>query len=372
MTLGELALVVCAQVVILGSIGALKLHAWRSDVLNRNFSSSSWRDQDGSLEASSNPPSFDAPGHDGSFKPRFWQTFPEPVLTMVRLVTGQLARPRRLDSARRLRPAARSGSAHPMVFDAGRSIRIPAGLPTGVRIYAIGDIHGRADLLRSVLENINSDYTRSPAERPILVFLGDYIDRGPSSKDVLDILVECKARIESVFLKGNHETFVLAFLQDPTALDSWRTCGGLETLHSYGLKPTLQPDMQERIDLAVQLATTLPDDHRAFLGSLQTWFQCGDVLFVHAGIRPNIPIAQQDESDLLWIREDFLDFRAPFEAFVVHGHTPVRVPDVRTNRLNIDTGAFVTGRLTCVAIEGSAVRQISELASNVGGQATVH
>ena len=156
---------------------------------------------------------------------------------------------------------------------------------------------------------INSDHMRNPPERSMLVFLGDYIDRGPSSKEVLDILVECKSNIESVFLKGNHETFVSAFLQDPMILDSWRTCGGLETLHSYGLRPPLQPDMQERIDLAAEFATTLPNDHRAFLGSLQPWFQCGDFLFVHAGIRPNVPIAHQDERDLLWIREEFLEFR---------------------------------------------------------------
>jgi len=373
MTVGELALVVCAQIVILGSIGAVKLHLWRSDVLNRDFGSwSSWRDRDAPRGASSNRPSPDTPRHGRRYKSMFWQTFPSSVLTMVRQMTGQSAKPTPtpLDSAHRLRSVARSGNEHPLVFDSGRSVRIPAALPAGVRIYAIGDIHGRADLLRSALEQINSDYTRNPAERPILVFLGDYIDRGPSSKEVLDILVRCKANIESVFLKGNHETFVSAFLQDPMALDSWRTCGGLETLHSYGLRPTLQPDMQERIDLAVQFATTLPDDHRAFLGSLQPWFQCGDVLFVHAGIRPNIPIAHQNESDFLWIREEFLNFTGPFEAFVVHGHTPVRAPDVRTNRLNIDTGAFVTGRLTCVAIEGSAVRQISGLASHVDAQAT--
>lgn len=267
MTVGELALVVCAQVVILGSIGALKLHSWRSDVLNRDFSStSSWRNQDDPLGAAfSNRPSPDAPHRGGRSK------FSLPILTMVKRVTGQLTNsaPRRPDRVRRLRPLARSAIEHPSVFASGRSVRIPAALPTGVRIYAIGDIHGRADLLRSVLEDINSDHTKNPAERPILVFLGDYIDRGPSSKDVLDILVECKARIESVFLKGNHETFVSTFLQDPTVLDLWRTCGGLETLHSYGLRPTLQPDMQERLDLAVQFATTLPDDHRAFLGALQ-------------------------------------------------------------------------------------------------------
>ncbi|MCG2645572.1 MULTISPECIES: metallophosphoesterase family protein [Bradyrhizobium] len=372
MTVGELALLVCAQVVILGSIGVVKLHLWRSDVLNRDFgSSSAWRDRDALRGASSNRPSRNAPRHGRRSKSMFRKTFRSSILTMVGQITGQLVKPtpRPLDTAQRSRSVSRSGD-EPRVFDSGGSVRIPAALPAGVRIYAIGDIHGRADLLRSVLEQISSDCTKNPAERPMLVFLGDYIDRGPSSKEVLDILVRCKANIESIFLKGNHETFVSAFLQDPMALDSWRTCGGLETLHSYGLRPTLQPDIQERIDLAVQFATTLPDDHRAFLDSLQPWFQCGDVLFVHAGIRPNIPIAHQDESDFLWIREEFLNFTAPFEAFVVHGHTPVRVTDVRTNRLNIDTGAFVTGRLTCVAIEGSAVRQISGAASHVDTHAT--
>src|SRR5215212_1137645 len=225
-------------------------------------------------------------------------------------------------------------------------------LPDGLRIYAIGDIHGRADLLKGVLLQIDVDCTLYPSFRPIVVLLGDYIDRGPASKEVLDLLAGCGHTKEMVFLRGNHDTFVHRFMSDPAVLDEWRLCGGLETLVSYGLKPSINPDVTEQKRLARDLAKTIPKAHLEFMQSLALSFTCGDFLFVHAGIRPGVPIRKQKEEDLLWIREEFLSCQEKFEKFVVHGHTPVRAVDIRSNRINIDTGAFATGRLTCIAIEG--------------------
>jgi serine/threonine protein phosphatase 1 len=233
--------------------------------------------------------------------------------------------------------------------------RAAARLPDGLRVYAIGDIHGRADLLEALLAQIDVDCALYPSSRPIVVFLGDYIDRGPGSSEVLDLLLACGRTRETVFLRGNHETFVHRFLSEPAILDEWRLCGGLETLMSYGLKPSINPDAAEQTRLAEQLARSIPQRHLEFLNSLDLSFSCGDFLFVHAGIRPGVAIRRQREEDLLWIRDEFLFCEEPFEKFVVHGHTPVPAPDIRSNRVNIDTGAFATGRLTCIAIEGSAI-----------------
>jgi serine/threonine protein phosphatase 1 len=236
-----------------------------------------------------------------------------------------------------------------------RNGRAPARLPDGLRIYAIGDIHGCADLLKAVLLQIDLDCTLYPSPRSIVVFLGDYIDRGPASREVLDLLLEYERGKETVFLKGNHDAFLHRFLSDPAFLDEWRLCGGLETLVSYGLKPSINPDALERTRLASELARSIPKRHLQFLESLRLSFNSGSFLFAHAGIRPGVPIRKQMEEDLLWIREEFLFYEQPFEKYVVHGHTPVSAPDIRSNRINIDTGAFATGRLTCVAIEGSMI-----------------
>jgi len=233
--------------------------------------------------------------------------------------------------------------------------RPAARLPDGIRIYAIGDIHGRADLLEALLRQIDADCTLYPSSRPIVVFLGDYIDRGPASRQVLDLLLGCQRTKEAVFLRGNHDNFVRRFLSSPAVLDEWRLYGGLETLVSYGLKPSINPGVPEQRQLAKELEKSTPERHLEFLDSLNLSFNCGDFLFVHAGIRPGVSIRKQKEEDLLWIREEFLSCEQRFEKFVVHGHTPVRAPDIRSNRINIDTGAFATGRLTCIVIEGAAI-----------------
>jgi serine/threonine protein phosphatase 1 len=233
--------------------------------------------------------------------------------------------------------------------------RAAARLPDGLRVYAVGDIHGRADLLEALLVQIDVDHTLYPCSRPIVVFLGDYIDRGPASREVLDLLLGSAPTKEAVFLRGNHETFVHRFLSEPAILDEWRLCGGLETLVSYGLKPSINPGGPEQTRLAEELAEAMPKRHLEFLASLDLSFSCGDFLFVHAGIRPGVPVRKQREEDLLWIREEFLFCEQRFEKFIVHGHTPVPMPDLRSNRINIDTGAFATGRLTCIVIEGASI-----------------
>lgn len=240
-----------------------------------------------------------------------------------------------------------------------RNSRHRASLPHGVRIYAVGDIHGRADLLDRLLSAIDADCVRRPAKQTITVFVGDYIDRGPASRQVIDLLLQWRQHREAVFLKGNHETFLPRFLADSRILDSWRLCGGLETLLSYGLKPTINADRQEQIKLADELASAISKDHLDFLETLKLSYECGDFLFVHAGIRPNVPVHAQAERDLLWIREEFLGYEQPFERFIVHGHTPAPVLELRQNRINIDTGAFATGRLTCIAIEGSTITPLA-------------
>ncbi len=226
-------------------------------------------------------------------------------------------------------------------------------LPDGQRIYALSDIHGCADLLERAFQSIDADLRRNTAERVLLVVLGDYIDRGLDSRRTLDLLIERSRQDEMVFLKGNHEEVLLSFLQDPTRLHDWRQFGGLQTLISYGLKPPLNPGASEQLDLVRKFSAVLPPDHKSFLTSLKTSFSCGDFFFVHAGVRPGVALDQQEEEDLLWIRDEFLKSEADFGKFIVHGHTPVREPDLRPHRLNIDTGAYATGRLTLLRIEGA-------------------
>jgi serine/threonine protein phosphatase 1 len=228
-------------------------------------------------------------------------------------------------------------------------------VPEGVRIYAIGDIHGRADLLERMLNRIDADLVSNPVRIGIQVFLGDYIDRGPASREVLDRLVARNGSCRSVFLKGNHEGYLTGFLANPTILEDWQRYGGLETLMSYGIIPSINANAATRAQLAAALDQALPESHRRFIGNLKSSFTCGDYFFAHAGVRPGVPLAKQREEDLLWIRQDFLLYEEDFSKIVVHGHTPVPQPDVRPNRINIDTGAFATGQLTCLILEDDKV-----------------
>lgn len=206
-------------------------------------------------------------------------------------------------------------------------------------------------MLDQTFLRIDQDLEQRPVANAIQVFLGDYVDRGPESAGVLDRLIARSQRHQTLCLKGNHELYLLAFLENPPILKAWAQYGALTTLHSYGLKPTLKADLQEQTDLAAALRENMPKSHLQFLSQLPLSFTCGDFYFVHAGVRPSAPLARQSEDDLLWIRDDFLSHEEPFEKVVVHGHTPVMEPDVRSNRINIDTGAYATGRLTCLRLE---------------------
>jgi serine/threonine protein phosphatase 1 len=228
----------------------------------------------------------------------------------------------------------------------------------GLRIYAIGDVHGRADLLAQLLACIDADITAHPAPRVLEVLLGDYIDRGLDSRSVLDILVSRRRSHQIVCLKGNHESFLLNFLRDPTVLDRWKSFGGLETLMSYGVVAPINADQQQQRELVEAFAHILPNSHRQVLFNLSPSFTSGDYFFAHAGVRPGIPLSRQKEEDLLWIREEFLGHKKAFGKIVIHGHTPVIEPDIRPNRINIDTGAYATGRLTCLMLEGEEMRFI--------------
>lgn len=235
-----------------------------------------------------------------------------------------------------------------------------AGLPPGLRVYAIGDIHGRDDLLASLLQRVEMDAKAAPVERDILIYLGDYVDRGLQSKQVLDRLTgHPLAGFEHVFLKGNHEQALLQFLSDPAFGKTWKYYGGLETLHSYGINELTLTDDPAAFERAREhFAEVLPEAHRHFLETLQVSAELGGYFFAHAGVRPGISLNRQIEEDLLWIREEFLQSSASFGKIVIHGHTPGEEVVVRRNRIGIDTGAYMTGVLTALVLEGDEKRFI--------------
>lgn len=233
-------------------------------------------------------------------------------------------------------------------------------MPDGVRVYAIGDIHGQLDLLKSLHEKIGADMKARPVEECIVVYVGDYIDRGPDSKGVISALIRgAPFQAEAHFLKGNHEDALLTFLEDPGFLLMWRDYGGVETLASYGVD--VPPFSVEAADDWIQdvhqrFSAALPKTHLAFLQGLDLSYSKGDFYFCHAGVRPGVPLAEQQSADLLWIREPFLTSRRFHGKMVVHGHTPQEQPVIKTNRLGVDTGAYITGALTAAVIEGTTFR----------------
>jgi serine/threonine protein phosphatase 1 len=227
-----------------------------------------------------------------------------------------------------------------------------ASLPPRTRIYAIGDIHGRADLLADLIARIDDDVQRRPIAHVVEVYLGDYIDRGADSRGVIDLLATRLVRNQAICLRGNHEAMLELFLREPESLRHWVPTGALQTLASYGVSLTPKKSPEQ---LHLLFCERLPRTHQLFLQCLRDYYCCGDFLFVHAGIRPGLPLAQQHTNDMHWIRNDFLDSTQDHGHFIVHGHTPVPHPDIRPNRINIDTGAWRTGVLTCIAIEGADV-----------------
>jgi serine/threonine protein phosphatase 1 len=231
-------------------------------------------------------------------------------------------------------------------------------LPAELRIYAIGDIHGRLDLLNELLARISSDIALRPTVRPLYVFLGDYIDRGTSSRETIDRLIEHGKTHESVFLKGNHELIAIKCLSDRGLFDQWLRLGGLETLVSYGVPAETLANGKQIAELQSAFHGALPQAHFRFFRDLKNSFECGDFFFAHAGVKPNVELSRQKENDLLWIRGEFLTSKDDFGKIVVHGHTPTREIEVGPNRINIDTGAFATGRLSCLVLEGEELSVI--------------
>ncbi len=229
-------------------------------------------------------------------------------------------------------------------------------VPDGVRVYAIGDIHGRVDLLRQLHGTIKADMGVNPGARPVLVYLGDYVDRGDRSREVLDLLIRQPVRgAETIHLRGNHEDFMLTFLADPSVGELWLRNGGDATVYSYGVGMPQVGDRDERYRIMRDdLEARLPGEHLAFLHRLSLYHVEGDYAFVHAGIRPGRPLDEQVPEDALWIRAEFLESRADHGKCIVHGHTITEDVEVRPNRIGIDTGAYYSGRLTCLVLEGES------------------
>ena len=224
------------------------------------------------------------------------------------------------------------------------------------RTYVIGDIHGRADVLDKMVKEIERDLKEYPAADGVTVTLGDYVDRGPNSRGVLDRLACNPFPTRYIALKGNHEAMFEAFLHDPTVASQWRRFGGLETLHSYGVPVAAVMIGKGFEEASNALRQAVPQEHLRFLESLKLSLSVGDYFLCHAGVRPGVPLEDQSAEDLLWIREEFLNSKISFGKIVVHGHTPIASPEVLPTRINIDTGAFATGRLTCLVLDGASRR----------------
>lgn len=225
--------------------------------------------------------------------------------------------------------------------------------PEETVVYAIGDVHGRLDLLLRMHGTIAEDRKRRGMDDWRIVHLGDHVDRGPDSKGVLDFLADAADEdSRNILLAGNHDVGMTAFLKEPDPAGLFIRYGGIETARSYGVE--LDPASAERLAEGHKaLLEALPGRHRGLLDDLRLSVTLGDFFFCHAGIMPGVPLAAQQPMDLIWIRDRFLNHSGPHPKVVVHGHTPVREADVRPNRVNVDTGAYFTGRLTALVIDGA-------------------
>lgn len=232
-------------------------------------------------------------------------------------------------------------------------VKNDAGLPQGCRVYAVGDIHGCYSLLQEALDKIHRDMEkRSPVSDIKIIFLGDYIDRGPDSRKVIDEFIkDPQDGIERIYIKGNHEDTLLQFIEEPSVLDSWQQYGGLETLQSYGVD--LRLVYQGNNFVRDAFLSALSEKHLKFYQGLKTSCIIGDYFFCHAGVKPGVSLDSQEDDDLMWIRNEFLQYSGDHGKVVVHGHTPVKEPEIWKNRINIDTGAYATGKLTCLMLEGT-------------------
>jgi serine/threonine protein phosphatase 1 len=227
-------------------------------------------------------------------------------------------------------------------------------IPAEQRVYAVGDIHGRLDLLEELIGRIEEDEAERPSADTTLIFLGDLVNRGPDSCGVVERLLRLsRERPGTRFLKGNHEQVLLrAVTGDPKAVRFLVRIGGRATLLSYGI-PEAEYDQLDYVELTERFAALVPQDHVEFLAGFDDWLAIGDYLFVHAGLRPGVAVEDQSPEDLRWIRSEFLDHRSSFGKIVVHGHSISEEVEIRPNRIGIDTGAYASGRLSAVGLEGS-------------------
>ena len=227
-------------------------------------------------------------------------------------------------------------------------------------IYAIGDIHGCYQLLKKTINNIENDIKKNKIKHPTLVFLGDYIDRGPDSKKVLDFLIKIKYKHKSIFLKGNHEDVLLRFIKNHKKCSLLVINGGMPTLESYGINTKeIDPTKNKSIldsekkykKIHEQFLNNMPKSHLDFLkNELCLYYENDDYFFAHAGVRPGISLNKQSEQDLLWIREPFLSCQNKHDKLIIHGHTITNKADIQNNRIGIDTGAYHTNELTVIVL----------------------
>jgi serine/threonine protein phosphatase 1 len=228
-----------------------------------------------------------------------------------------------------------------------------AALPEGTRAYALGDIHGRADLFAALIAGVDADDAARGSADTTVILLGDLVDRGPDSAGVIALARDWQARRPVRILMGNHEEMFLEALEDAEVLRHFLRYGGRETLLSY----PIDPEAYTRADLAETQAlarAAIPAEDLEFIRTFEDSITLGDYLFVHAGVRPGVPLEDQRTGDLRWIRETFLNHKDSFGPVVVHGHTIYAEPEVRTNRIGVDTGAYASGRLTALGLEGTA------------------
>jgi serine/threonine protein phosphatase 1 len=246
---------------------------------------------------------------------------------------------------------ARWAKPFPKAFEETPRVATARRVPDGTLVYCVGDIHGRDDLLREMANRVEADMKTQSFDHAVTVFLGDYIDRGPGSKRVVEQLASGEWPTSIVALAGNHEDFLRDFLDDAGILDFWRSQGGLATLHSYEVDVRKVMAGQDFSAAQAEFTTRFPKHHRDFLEALKVFMSIGDYFFCHAGVRPGVALDRQNRDDLLNIREPFLSSEVEHGKLVVHGHTPVVDPEVRRNRIGIDTAAYATGRLTCLILE---------------------
>jgi len=233
-------------------------------------------------------------------------------------------------------------------------------LPKGHRVYAIGDIHGRLDLLLELIEIINQDMSTHPKTQNTVVFLGDYVDRGPDSAGVIEYLSTLSIPdVECIFLMGNHEKYVMDLTTLSVPFHIWLKNGGGETLKSYNVNADIKDDLFDALAIQEALKQAIPEHHWDFFEQLKIFWQKGSVFFAHAGIDPTRPLNQQNGQDLIWIREEFLHSERDHGALIVHGHTPHYEPEVMRNRINVDTGAWKSDYLTALALEDGQCRFLS-------------